>query len=41
MVIEDHIANVDVAPPLDILQLVQDFELTIVDVINNNTVSSL
>jgi hypothetical protein len=37
----DHIADVDVAPVVDILQLVQQSELAAVDVINNNTASSL
>lgn len=37
----DHIADVDVAPVVDILQLVQQSELVAVDVINNNTASSL
>jgi len=37
----DHIADVDVAPLVDILQLVQHSELAAVDVINNNAASSL
>jgi hypothetical protein len=37
MVIMDHIA----APLVDILRLVQHSELVVVDVINNNTISSL
>jgi len=34
MVIEDHIADVDVALPVDILRLVPHSELATVDVIN-------
>jgi hypothetical protein len=37
----DHIADLDVAPLVDILQLVQHSELAAVDVINNNAASSL
>ncbi len=40
MVIMDHIAYVDIAPPVDILRLVQHLDLTAGDVINNNTISS-
>jgi hypothetical protein len=37
----DHIADVDIVPPVDILRLVQHSELATGDVINNSTISSL
>ncbi|KAH9541276.1 hypothetical protein CY35_14G054200 [Sphagnum magellanicum] len=37
----DHIADVDLAPLVDILRLLQHSELAVVDVINNNAISSL
>jgi hypothetical protein len=41
VVIMDHIADVDIVPPVDILRLVQHSELATGDVINNSTISSL